>query len=117
MLGKVLLGKARFCFKEFVMNAKRKGRRLERRTIKMLEATGYLCIRAAGSLGPIDVAAFNTFGVRLIQIKANAWPGPVEREGLRQAANGLPANATIECWRWNDNARQPLIKSLTELGL
>ena len=69
----------------------------------MLEATGYLCIRAAGSLGPIDVAAFNMFGIRLIQIKANAWPGPVERESLRQASQWLPANATIECWRWNDN--------------
>lgn len=99
------------------MDRKRKGTRLERRSIKMLEAAGYLCIRAAGSLGPIDVAAINCLGIRLIQIKSNAWPGPVEREGLRQVAQGLPANTTIECWRWNDCARQPLIKSLHEFNL
>ena len=98
------------------MDRKRKGTRLERRTIKMLEATGYLCIRAAGSLGPIDLAAFNGFGVRLIQVKANAWPGPVEREGLRAAAKSLPPNALIECWRWNDNAREPIIKLLDEFN-
>jgi len=98
------------------MDRKRKGTRLERRTIKMLEAAGYLCIRAAGSLGPIDLAAFNGFGVRLIQVKANAWPGPVEREGLRAAAKNLPPNALIECWRWNDNAREPIIKLLNEFN-
>jgi hypothetical protein len=99
------------------MDRKRKGTRLERRAIKMLEATGYLCIRAAGSLGPIDLAAFNEFGIRLIQIKANDWPRPEEREGLRMAAMGLPSNARIECWRWNDGAREPIIKRLDELPL
>lgn len=102
--------------KVFSMNRKRKGTRLERRTIKLLEATGYLCIRAAASLGPIDVAAFNQAGIRLIQVKANSWPGPLERESLREAAKGLPSNALIECWRWNDNAREPVIKQLSELS-
>lgn len=98
------------------MNRKRKGTRLERRSIKLLEATGYLCIRSAASLGPIDVAAVNRFGIRLIQVKANAWPGPVEREGLRQMAQGLPDNTTVECWRWNDNAREPIIKLIDEFN-
>jgi len=30
---------------------------------------------------------------------------------------GLPPNAQIECWRWNDNAREPIIKRLDELPL
>ena len=98
------------------MNQKRKGTRLERRTIKLLEATGYLCIRAAGSLGPIDLAAINGSGIRLIQVKANDWPRPDEREGLREAAKGLPPNALIECWRWNDHAREPIIKLINEFN-
>jgi hypothetical protein len=98
------------------VNCKRKGSRLERKSIAQLQAAGYLCVRSAASLGPFDVIAINSLGLRCIQIKANSWPGPVERENLRHAAKGLPPNALIECWRWNDNARQPLIKTLTELG-
>ena len=98
------------------MNQKRKGTRLERRTIKMLEATGYLCIRAAGSLGPIDLAALNGSGIRLIQVKANDWPRPPEREDLQAVAKNLPPNARIECWRWNDHARSPLIRLLEEFN-
>jgi hypothetical protein len=99
-----------------VMNKKAKGIRLERKTFKMLQAAGYHCIRSAASLGPFDIVAMNHLGVRCIQIKANSWPGPVEREGLRAAAIGLPPNATVECWRWNDHAREPIIKLLHEFN-
>ncbi|HRS72336.1 MAG TPA: hypothetical protein P5175_10850 [Anaerohalosphaeraceae bacterium] len=97
------------------MNRKAKGARLERKTIKMLQSAGYQCIRSAASLGVFDVVAMNHLGLRCIQVKANSWPGPIEREGLRAAAKSLPPNALIECWRWNDNARKPLIKHLDEL--
>ena len=99
------------------MNAKRKGNRLEYKTIAKLKAAGYLCIRSAASLGPFDVLAINPLGIRAIQVKANAWPGPVEWESLRNAARNLPPNAFIECWRWNDGARQPLIRGLEELRI
>lgn len=99
------------------MNAKRKGNRLEHKTIAHLTAAGYLCIRSAASKGAFDVIAINPLGIRAIQVKANAWPGPVERESLRNAARNLPRNAFIECWRWNDGAREPLIKGLEELGI
>jgi hypothetical protein len=99
------------------MNAKAKGARLERKSIAKLQAAGYFCIRSAASLGPFDVIAMNPLGLRCIQIKANSWPGPHEREGLREAAKGLPPNALIECWRWNDNAREPLIKNISEIQL
>jgi hypothetical protein len=96
------------------VNCKAKGTRLERKTFKMLQSAGYQCIRSAASLGAFDIIAMNPLGIRCIQIKANAWPGPVEREGLREAAKGLPPNACVECWRWNDNAGVPLIRLLDE---
>ncbi|MGH2272690.1 hypothetical protein ACQ9LF_12900 [Anaerohalosphaeraceae bacterium U12dextr] len=98
------------------MNCKRKGSRLEHKSIARLKAAGYFCIRSAASLGPFDIIALNPLGLRCIQIKANRWPDGVERESLLQAAKGLPSNALIECWRWNDNAREPLIKSIEELS-
>jgi len=99
------------------VKCKRKGNRLEQKTIAKLSAAGYLCIRSAGSQGPFDVLALSPLGIRCIQVKSNDWPRPEEREGLRMAAFGLPSNARIECWRWNDNAREPIIKRLEELPL
>jgi len=99
-----------------MINAKAKGARLERKTIKMLQSAGYQCIRSAASLGPFDIVAMNHLGIRCIQIKANDWPRPGEREDLRAAAIGLPPNARIECWRWNDGDRKPIIKLLDELN-
>jgi len=99
------------------MKCKRKGNRLEHKTIAMLKAAGYFCIRAAGSLGPFDVIAINPLGLRCLQIKANSWPRPEEREILRNIAKELPSNAAVECWRWDDGARQPLIKLIQELPL
>ncbi len=96
------------------MNAKVKGSRLERKSVKLLESTGHQCVRSAASLGPFDIIAANRLGVRCIQVKANSWPRPDERESMRAAANRLPSNALIECWRWNDGAREPLIKLLDE---
>lgn len=99
------------------MNCKRKGTRLERKTLAQLKAAGYTCIRSAASLGPFDIIAINPLGLRCIQVKANAWPRPEERESLRNAARGMPPNAFVEVWRWDDGARQPLIKSVDELGI
>ena len=99
------------------MNCKRKGNRLEHKTIARLKAAGYICIRSSASKGFFDVLAINPLGFRCVQVKSNSWPGPVDRESLRNASQWLPPNALIECWRWNDNAREPLIKSLTELGI
>ena len=98
------------------MNAKAKGTRLERKTIKRLQSAGYICIRSAASLGPFDIIAINHLGLRCIQVKANSWPRPLEREDLQAAAKNMPLNALIECWRWNDNAREPIIKLLEEFN-
>lgn len=98
------------------MNGKRKGTRLERKTIALLKAAGYTCTRSAASLGAFDILALNPLGIRCIQVKCNRWPDAVERESLRAAAKHLPPNAFIEVWRWDDGSRQPLIKSIEELG-
>ncbi len=96
------------------MNTKAKGNRLEYKTIKLLRAAGYQCMRSAASLGPFDIIATNRLGMRCIQVKANGWPRPEERESLRAAGKNLPSQATVECWRWNDGDREPLIKLLDE---
>ena len=95
-------------------NPKAKGTRLEHRTIRLLEAVGYSCIRAAGSLGPFDLVAVNRLGSRFIQVKANDWPRPAERETMRLAARNLPPDSLVECWRWDDRSRQPQIRQLSE---
>lgn len=99
------------------MMCKRKGTRLEHKTIALLKAAGYTCIRSSASRGAFDIIAINPLGLRCVQVKSNCWPGPVERESLRNAAQWLPANALIECWRWNDNARKPIIKTIEEMLL
>mgnify|MGYP005854755561 CR=1 FL=1 len=96
------------------MNAKAKGNRIERKCIQLLESVGYSCIRSAASLGAFDIIAVNRLGVRCIQVKANDWPRPPEREVMQIAALNLPANATVECWRWNDGEKTPIIKALQE---
>ena len=99
------------------MKTKQKGNRLERKTIAHLTAAGYLCVRSAASLGPFDIIAINPLGLRCIQVKANDWPRPEERESLRNAARLMPPNAFVEVWRWDDNARKPIIKTIEEMQL
>ena len=92
----------------------KKGVRNEHKAIKLLEASGYLCTRSAGSRGIFDLIAVNHYGIRFIQVKTNGWPGTVEREDMATAKINMPPNATVECWRWNDYARNPLIKTIEE---
>jgi len=93
------------------INTAAKGRRLEHRTIKLLEAAGYSCTRAAGSKGVWDIIAIGPVSIRLIQVKANNAPGPVEREAMELFE--APSNATKEYWVWVDKVRQPIIKTLS----
>jgi len=50
--------------------SKRKGTRSELKAIKALEAAGYVCTKAGGSLGVFDVIAIGRADVRAIQVKA-----------------------------------------------
>lgn len=65
------------------MNSKAKGTRAEHRTMRLLEATGYRCTRAAASLGAWDVIGIGAVGNVLCQVKTRDWPSSAEMETLR----------------------------------
>lgn len=93
------------------MKAKRKGTRAEHRCIDVLEAAGYLCTRAGGSLGTFDVIAIGPRDVKAIQVKAGmSRLSPLEREQIKLLQ--VPANCTKELWIFRDYARQALIEIL-----
>ena len=92
------------------INTAAKGRRLEHKTIRVLEAAGYRCTRAAGSKGVWDIVAIGPAGIRLVQVKANSAPGPLEREQMEMFE--APPSCTKEYWVWKDKAREPIIKIL-----
>ncbi len=93
------------------MNCKAKGTRAERRAIGILEAAGYVCTKAGGSLGLFDVIGIGPIDVRCIQVKAGGeYLSGIEREQI--TALTMPANVTRECWRFPDGCRAPLIERL-----
>ncbi len=94
------------------MNAKAKGSRAERRVITALEAAGYCCTRAAGSLGVWDVIAIGAHDIRLVQVKAGdrCQVSPAEKEQMQLFV--APPNASREIWRYFDRAKAPSIERL-----
>ena len=80
--------------------------------MKILEAAGYACSRAAASLGVFDVIAIGPRDIRLIQVKAGAECrcDPTEREQIRAFA--APSNASREVWKFFDRVRHPIIERL-----
>jgi Holliday junction resolvase len=93
------------------LNTKAKGTRAERRCLRILEAAGYCCTKAGGSLGAFDVIAIGSADVRCIQVKSGGeYLSGVEREQLQ--ALEVPANVSRECWRFPDRCRQPIIERL-----
>lgn len=93
-----------------IKDAKRKGTRIEHKIIQQLTKDGYACTRAAGSLGMWDIIAIRKDAVKLIQAKANRWPGIPEMETL--IAFKAPSSVSKEVWRWNDFARSAQVRYL-----
>lgn len=92
--------------------SKRKGSRAEIKCIRILEAAGYCCTKAGGSLGVFDVIALGKYDVKAIQVKCGtARLSPLEREQIR--GTDVPPNCSKEYWRFVDYARQPLIEVLS----
>ncbi len=92
------------------MNAKRKGNRQEHRSMKLLEAAGYSCTRAAASLGAWDIIAIGATDIVLVQVKTRDWPCAEEMETLRLFR--APANARKLVHRWRDRQQLPDTKEL-----
>jgi Holliday junction resolvase len=91
-------------------NAKAKGSRNERRSMALLEAAGYVCTKAGGSLGAWDVIGIGTNDFVLVQVKSNAWPGSVEMETLQLFR--VPKNCKKLVHRWRDMKRAPDVREV-----
>lgn len=93
-----------------VKNCKAKGTRNEHKTIRLLEASGYVCMRAGASLGVWDVIGIGPVDIVLVQVKSNRWPGTEEMERL--ALFPAPGWARKLVHRWDDHKRLPKVKTL-----
>ena|SRR5215471_15931051 len=81
-----------------------RGHTRERLVRKLLEQSGWVVIRAAGSLGPIDLVALR-IGYRsmLIEVKSTSGGpyerfGPSERAALLELAARAGADAVLAYW-------------------
>ena len=91
-------------------NNYKKGRHNEYRTMRLLEASGFVCRRAAGSHSPFDVVAINSVGILLVQGKTNEWPSPAALETISLVP--VPQNASKLVHRWNNRVTMPLVKEV-----
>ena len=91
-------------------NCKAKGSRNERRCIRLLEAAGYACTRAAASLGAWDIIGVGSTDFALVQVKRRDWPGSVETENLKLFP--APPNCRKLVHRWRDRQRNRDVKEL-----
>ncbi|HZS09432.1 MAG TPA: hypothetical protein VFD58_31660 [Blastocatellia bacterium] len=92
------------------MNCKAKGSRNEHRSMRILEAAGYACTRAAASLGVFDIVGVSSADVVLVQVKSNEWPRSVEMEAIKLFQ--CPPNARKLIHRWRDRRQTPDVKEV-----
>lgn len=92
------------------MNNKAKGSRNERRTIALLEAAGYSCMKAGGSLGVFDVIGMGANDFIAVQVKTNRSASPAEIETIKDFR--VPTNCKKLIHIWQDRKRMPIIKEL-----
>ena len=90
------------------MNGKAKGTRNEHRSIRLLEAAGYACTRAAASLGAWDIVGIGSTDIVLCQAKTRDWPGAAEMKALKLFR--APENCRKLVHRWRDRERMPDVR-------
>lgn len=91
--------------------SKAKGSRAERKAVRLLEAEGYICTKAGGSLGVFDVVAIGARDVRCVQVKSgSARLSRAERAEI--LALQLAPMVSREYWRFPDYARVPVVEVL-----
>jgi len=76
----------------------------------LLEAAGYQCMKAGGSLGAFDVIGIGSQDVVLLQVKSNAWPGSSEMQTIKEFV--APRNARKLVHRWRDRVRVPDVREV-----
>lgn len=75
-----------------------RGDYLERQTRSALRASGWIVIRAAGSLGVADIAAMRAGNTPLlVSCKLGGLPPPEERIALLRAAERAGARPIVAC--------------------
>lgn len=87
-----------------------RGRSYEYKTIKILEAAGYDCTRAAGSHGVWDVLGFSRWGSVVCQVKVGRGIAPAELETARDYP--VPANCTKLIHEWTKGQPWPKVTIL-----
>lgn len=92
------------------MNCKAKGTRNEHRSMRLLEAAGYRCTRAAASLGVFDIIGISPTDVVLVQVKTRDWPGSAEMETI--SLFPVPPNARKLVHRWRNRQRTPDVREV-----
>ena len=94
------------------INTKRKGNQRELKTKHLLEQSGYKGVKAGGSLGEFDLVMMRSGSLRLIQVKSNRRPPPIEREAIAnyELKTGDVVTVSKEIWVWKDYAREPIIE-------
>ena len=83
--------------------------------MKLLEAMGYTCTRAAASLGVFDIVAIGSIDFILVQVKSNAWPDSAEMEAIKMFQ--APSNARKLIHRWRDRVTVPDVKEVRGVSL
>jgi hypothetical protein len=93
------------------VNTKKKGNRNEHRSMALLEAAGYLCTRAAASLGAWDIIGIGPTDIVLCQVKTRDFPGTAEMETLTTFR--CPPTCRKLVHRWRDRVSTPDVKEIT----
>jgi hypothetical protein len=92
-------------------NAKAKGSRNERRTIKHFEVLGYSCMKAGASLGVFDVIGLGPRDNVAVQVKTNRWPGSAEMQRIKDFVTNSSNRKLVV--RWDDRKKVPLVREIT----
>ena len=77
---------------------------------RLLEASGYVCTKAAASLGLFDVIGIGPTDFVAVQVKTRDWPGSEEMESLREFR--CPVNCKRIIHRWRDFQREPDVREV-----
>lgn len=93
------------------MNSRQKGTRNEQRSIAILEAAGYYCVRSHLSQGMFDIVGISTTDVVLVQVSTRDWKNGAQLEALQQFV--CPANARKLMHRYRDRVALPDVKEVT----
>ena len=92
------------------MKAKKKGARNEHRSMALLEAAGYRCVRSGGSLGEWDIIGLGLKDTVLVQVKSNRGPGRMERMALMDFPIAPFMRRLIHVWK--DRQKLPVVEEL-----